>query len=149
MRKVPVDVVEDDSSYGGYAFVTFRTAILEGPVRLQVFSKVATDKPYLGNGGWQAGSTAVDVEVVSRGAEKTVLRVGPNVCDRVGFSTPVRLAVEGANVYGDLSWPSIAASPSAWGGGSIGRGSVDTEPKIPEVSLEKPKDTPPPPPPPP
>ncbi|NEI24975.1 hypothetical protein GUK30_37325, partial [Rhizobium leguminosarum] len=146
MRKVPVDVVEDDSSFGGYAFVTLRTAVPEGPVRLQVFSKVATDKPYLGNGGWQAGSTAVDVEVVSRTPDKTLLRVGPTVCDRIGFSTPIKLVVEGANVYGDLYWPSIAVSPTGWSGGSIGGGSVEPEPKTPHVSLEKPKDPPPPPP---
>ncbi|MGO8104163.1 hypothetical protein AB9F46_27555 [Rhizobium leguminosarum] len=147
MRKVPVDVAEDDSSYGGYAFVTLRTAIPEGPVRLQVFSKVATDKPYLGKVGWQAGSTGVDVELVSRAPDKTVLRVGPSICDNIGFSTPVKLSIEGSDVYGDLYWPSIAVTPKNWGGGSIGGGPGDIKdppPKPAEVSLDKPKEETPP-----
>lgn len=143
MRQVRVEVVEDEERYFGHALITFHNvSVSDGPVRLVVERK-STDTPYLGADGWQAGPAAMAAELVSRSADRTVLRAGPDICDRIPYSLNVRLRLDGAEVCGQAFWPEIMQSPKGYSA------TLEGFKTTPEVTLTKPADPPEPPEPPP
>ncbi|WP_354316730.1 hypothetical protein [Sinorhizobium fredii] len=84
----------------------------------------------------------MEAELISRFADRTVLRAGPDICDRIPYSLNVRLRLEGADVYGQAFWPEIMQSPKGYSG------TLEGFKAPPEVTLAKPADPPEPPEPP-
>ncbi|MQX45717.1 hypothetical protein [Sinorhizobium medicae] len=143
MKEVRVHVVEDEERYFGHALITFHNvSVADGRVQL-VVSRKSTDTPYLGADGWQAGPAAMDAEVVSRSADQTVVRAGPNICDRIPYSLYVRLQLDGAEVYGQAFWPEIMQSPKGYLGTLEG---FNAPPELPAKPAGEPPPLPEPPP---
>lgn len=136
MKEIRIEVVEDDERYYGHALITFHNvSVPDGPARLVVERK-STDTPYLGTDGWQAGPAAMGVELISRSADRIVVRAGPEICDRIPYSQSVRLQLAGADFYGRAFWPEIMQSPKAYTG-TIER--FKAPPEIPPRSVEVPQ----------
>ncbi|MBB4189300.1 hypothetical protein GGE07_005982 [Sinorhizobium terangae] len=145
MKEVRVEVVEDEERYFGHALITFHNvSIGDGPVQL-VVSRKSTDTPYLGADGWQAGPAAMEAEVVSRSPDQTVVRAGPNICDRIPYSLYVRLQLDGAEVYGQAFWPEIMQNPKGYSGTLEG---FKVPPELPPKPADPPEPLPLPAPPP-
>jgi hypothetical protein len=114
MKEVRIDIAEDEARYFGTALITFYDiAIPSAPVRLYLARK-STDTPYLGVDGWQASPAPLAVDIVSQSAGKTVVRAGPEICDRVPYSLFVRVQIEGSDVSGQAFWPEIMQSPKTY-----------------------------------
>jgi len=114
MKDIRIDIAEDETRYFGHALITFfEGAVVGAPVRLFLARK-STDTPYLGADGWQASPAPLDVELVSQTAGKTVVRAGPEICDRVPYSLFVRVQIEGSEITGQAFWPAISQSPKAY-----------------------------------
>lgn len=140
MKRVPVDATEDDNLYFGHALVTLHTAVPDGPVRL-IVSRGSTDTPFLGMNGWQASPAAIDVETVSRSENQSVLRAGPAICDRIPFNQPVRLQLEGTDIFGEVFWPEVGPSIGKY----VSPLGVANAPPQPETSAPTKRETLPPP----
>ncbi|MDW9478599.1 hypothetical protein GOB57_07770 [Sinorhizobium meliloti] len=147
MKEVRIEVVEDDERYYGHALITFHNiSVPDGPVRL-IVERNSTDTPYLGSDGWQAAPVAMGVELVSRSADRIVVRAGPEICDRIPYSQNVRLQVAGADAFGRAFWPEIMQSPKAYTG-TIERYKAPPSELPPKpVDLPQPPESPPEPPP--
>lgn len=127
MKEVRIDIVEDETRYFGHALISFYdTSVPSGPLRLFV-SRKSTDTPHLGADGWQASPVALDVELLSQTAGKTVVRAGPTICDKVPYSLYVRLQVDGADAFGHAFWPEVMQSPKGY---SAVLGDSRSEPEI-------------------
>lgn len=114
MKDVRIEITEDETHYFGNALITFHdVALSSAPVRLFLARKSA-DTPYLGTDGWQASPAPLPVELVSQTADKTVVRAGPEICDKVPYSLFVRVQIEGSEITGQAFWPEIMQSPKAY-----------------------------------
>lgn len=144
MKEVRVAVVEDEERYFGHALITFNASVADGPVRL-VVERENTDTPYLGADGWQASPAAMAAELVSRSADQTVVRVGPDICDRIRYSQRVRLTLDGTEVYGQAYWPEIMQSQKIYTGTFERTPPVGHKPpeEPPELPPEEPREEPP------
>jgi len=147
MKELPIEVVEDDERYYGHALITFHNiSVPDGPVRL-IVERNSTDTPYLGSDGWQAAPVAMGVELVSRSADRIVVRAGPEICDRIPYSQNVRLQVAGADAFGRAFWPEIMQSPKAYTGTIERYKTPPSELPTKPVDLPQPPESPPEPPP--
>lgn len=114
MKDVRIDIAEDETRYFGNALITFHGVELpSAPVRVFLARK-STDTPYLGADGWQASPAPLGVELVSQTVEKTIVRAGPEICDKVPYSLFVRVQIEGSEITGQAFWPEIMQSPKAY-----------------------------------
>ncbi|MGI0524786.1 hypothetical protein [Rhizobium giardinii] len=115
MKEIKIDIDEDEARYFGHALVTFHCALQPVGTGLNVIiARKSSDTPYLGSDGWQASPAPLDVEVVSQAGDKTVVRAGPSICDRIPYSLYVRMHVEGTDVFGQAFWPEIMQSPKGY-----------------------------------
>ncbi|MCD2176108.1 hypothetical protein [Rhizobium sp. C4] len=116
MKQVYIEIREDDTLYFGHALITFDFVGADsGPIQL-VVSRKSGEKPYLGLTEWQASPAALDATVVSRENGKTVVRAGPNICDKLPYDLQVRFQIVGTEVYGQAFWPSIQPVPGGYSG---------------------------------
>jgi hypothetical protein len=111
MKEVRLDIVEDEARYFGHALMTFHNASLPKSLSKVAITRKSTDTPYLGADGWQASPASLDVEFISQTSDRTVVRAGPSICDRIPYSLYVRVQVEGGDVFGQSFWPEIMQSP--------------------------------------
>lgn len=114
MKEVRFDIVEDEARYFGHALMTFHNASLPKSLFKVVITRKSTDTPYLGADGWQASPASLDVEFISQTSDRTVVRAGPSICDRIPYSLYVRVQVEGGDVFGQSFWPEIMQSPKGY-----------------------------------
>ena len=142
MKEVKVEVHEDDVFYYGHALITFHSREEgNGPVKLFV-SRKSADKPYLGLSDWQASPLALDVEVISRDGATTVVRAGPEICDRIPYDLQVRFQLAGSEVFGQVFWPSIQPVPGGYTGHLDVRG-INSAPTAPDPPPSVPMPPPP------
>lgn len=114
MTEVRIDIAEDEAHFFGNALITFHDIVPpKAPIRLYLARK-STDTPYLGADGWQASPAPLEVELVSHASGKTVVRAGPDICDRVPYSLFVRVQIDGTDMFGQAFWPEIMQSPKSY-----------------------------------
>ncbi|MGL4198821.1 MAG: hypothetical protein ACRCSX_13770 [Allorhizobium sp.] len=114
MKDVRIEIAEDESRYFGNALITFHgVELTSAPVRIFLARK-STDTPYLGADSWQANPAPLEVELISQMIGKTVVRAGPDICDKVPYSLFVRVQIEGTEITGQAFWPEIMQSPRAY-----------------------------------
>lgn len=105
-------VHEDRSEVGGYAFVDLGQKVLQTSLRI-MFHRTDGDRRSLGLDGWQAEGAWITPLLIDNDGETTVVRIGPNVVDRIDEYVPIEIVLEGRGVLGEILWPSLTRSPGA------------------------------------
>jgi hypothetical protein len=113
-----MDVKEDLDEAGGYAFINLGQQP-DRPFKKISIRRLDAEPRHLGVEDWQPEVAWLEPRSIQRQANSTVIRIGPEVVDRIEELVRVEIVAEGEHPLGVVTWPAITPSPSIEGSLSL------------------------------
>jgi hypothetical protein len=105
-----VSVSEDDTTYGGFAFIDLGRKTSHSSILLS-FRRLNAEPRHLGEEGWQPEVCWIRPDRVDQSGHSTVVRVGPAVVDQISELDPIEITVRGDHdALPIVHWPALTPS---------------------------------------
>lgn len=103
-------VEEDMNEAGGYATIAVSPPVDAPFARLSI-RRLDAEPRHLGMEDWQPEIAWFAPRLIERGADATVIHVGPEIVDRLQELVRIEIVAEGEAPLGVVTWPAITPSP--------------------------------------
>lgn len=113
-----IDVSEDLDQAGGYAFIDLGRHS-DRPFEKISIRRLDAEPRHLGVEDWQPEVAWLEPRSIERRALSTVIRIGPEIVDRIEELVQIEIVAEGDHSLGVVTWPAITPSPGIDGSLSL------------------------------